>query len=134
MRCGRSANAIVSCGLAILFGFMSLFHGTVMAVAKGNPAAARYAMAAAAHHLVTTDSHAAAHQHHNAADQQQAVPAMPDAAPSCYGVGCFIVLDSVAPLPPAASNRPIATLSPAISSALVPVQPDLIIPPPRIQV
>ncbi|HET7680178.1 MAG TPA: hypothetical protein VFK79_08620 [Xanthobacteraceae bacterium] len=133
MRRARSANVIVRAALAILFGFMSLFHGTVMALAKGNPAAAHHAMVAA-HHAVKAGSHAAAHHHHHADLQQQSIPAVPDSAPSCYGVGCFIVLDSVAPLAPAASTRPIAILSPAIATAMIPVHLDPVVPPPRIQV
>ena len=130
MGCGRSANAIVRVRLAILFGFLSLFHGTVMVFAKGNPAAALYAMAAA-HHVLKSDN--AAHQHHNAGDQQQPIPAMPDVTPSCYGVGCFIVLDSVAPPPPAASIKLIAKLSPSIVRAMIPVHVAPVVPPPRIQ-
>jgi hypothetical protein len=119
--------------VAIIFGLMSLFHGTVMAFAKGNPAAAHHAMSAA-HHVAKVDSHTAGHNHDQADHQQQSVPAMPDTAPSCYGFGCFIVLESVVPLPPAASVRPIATLSPSIASAMVPARLDPAVPPPRIQV
>jgi hypothetical protein len=112
---------------------MSLFHGTVMAFAKGNPAAPHHAMSAA-HDVVKAGSHAAGHHHHQADHQPQSGPAMPDAAPSCYGFGCFIVLESVAPFPPAASIRPIATLSPSIANAMVPARLDPAVPPPRIQV
>ena len=133
MRSGRSANALVRMALAIIFGFMSLFHGTVMAFAKANPAVAHHAMIAA-HHVGKAGSNAAGHHHHHADHQKQSVPAMPDAPPSCYGVGCFIVLDSAAPLPPAASILPIAILSPSIASAMIPVHVDPVVPPPRIQV
>jgi hypothetical protein len=133
MRSGGSANALVRMALAIVFGFMSLFHGTVMAYAKANPAAAHHAIIAASH-VGKAGSHAAGHHHHQAGHQQQSVPAMPDAAPSCYGVGCFIVLDSAAPLPPVASSLPIAILSPSIAMAMIPVHVDPVVPPPRIQV
>jgi len=104
-----------------------------MAYAKANPTAAHHAMVAA--HLVgKTGSHADGHHRRHADRQHQSVPAMPDAAPSCYGVGCFIVLDSAAPVPPAASILPIAILSPSIASAMIPVHVDPVVPPPRIQV
>jgi hypothetical protein len=119
--------------IAIVFGIMSLFHGTVMAFAKANPAVAHHATVAA-HHVGKTGSHASVQHHHHADRQQQSVPAMPDAVPSCYGVGCFIVLDSAAPVPTAASSLPIAILSPSIASAMIPVHVDPVVPPPRIQV
>ena len=131
MQLGRSANVVVRTVLAVLFGFMSLFHGTVMALAKASPVADHQAMAAA-HHVVKTDGHAAGH--HHPGSEQQSNPAIPDAAPSCYGVGCFIVLNSFAPVPPSASVRPIATLSPSIVEAMVPTHLDPVVPPPRIQV
>ena len=133
MRSGGSANALIRMALAIVFGFMSLFHGTVMASARANPAAAHHAMIAAGD-VGEAGSHAAGHHHRHADHQQQSVPAIPDVAPSCYGVGCFIVLDSAAPLPPAASIMPIAILSPSIASAMIPVHVDPVVPPPRIQV
>jgi hypothetical protein len=132
MRLRPAANVVVRTILAVLFGFMSLFHGTVMAATNGNPSAVGHVMAAA-QHAETTDSHGVGHNH-TAHQQQQSKPAMPDTAPSCYGVGCFIVLGSFGPLTPVASIRPIATLSPTIARAMVSAQLDPVLPPPRIQV
>jgi hypothetical protein len=126
MRPRSSANALVRTVLAVVFGAMSLFHGPVMAFAKADPVV-HHGMSA--HHGMKAEGHGAAHHH-----GQQTLPAMPDAAPSCYGVGCFVVLDSCPPAPPAAGVVLVATLSPAIVAAMVPAVLDPAVPPPRFQV
>jgi hypothetical protein len=130
MRSGPSANVLVRTALAVLFGFMSLFHGTVMAFAKADPVA-HHGMCT--HHVMKAESHEAGH-HPSADHEQQAAPAMPDAAPSCYGVGCFIVLESLPPASPAAGVLLVATLAPAVAAAMVPTHLDPAVPPPRTQV
>jgi hypothetical protein len=130
MRSGPSANVLVRTALAVLFGFMSLFHGTVMAFAKAD-SVAHHCMSI--HHVMTAEGHAAGH-HQPAGHEQQSIPAMPDAAPSCYGVGCFIVLESLPPASPAAGFLLVATLSPAVAAAMVATQLDPAVPPPRPQV
>ncbi len=132
MRRGPLANAVIRTALAVLFGFMSLVHGPVMAFAQDN--------VAPAHHATQTDAAAAAgHRQHaghhqSSGHDQHAGHAVPDAAPSCYGVGCFIVLGSFAPPSPAASVKPIATLLPSTVEAMVATNLDPVVPPPRIQV
>lgn len=86
----------------------------------------------AMHQGMKADAHGAGH--HNAGHEQPSVPDMPDAPPSCYGVGCFIVLDSRAPVSPSAGVLAVATLSPALAEAMIPAWLDPSVPPPRIQV
>jgi hypothetical protein len=130
MRSGPSAKTVVRTAFAVLFGFMSLLHGPVMAFANSNAATHR---GMAAHHVMKADTHAAGHLHH-ARHEQQSPHSIPDAVPSCYGVGCFVGLHAYALPSPAASIRLVSVLSPSIAKALVPVYLEPIVPPPRLQV
>src|SRR4051794_35006730 len=97
MRSKASANAVVRTFLAVIFGFMSLFHAPIMASANAVSPAAH-------HHLAKSDAHATdQHMRHHVYHGQQSTPAVPDAVPSCYGIGCFVVLEIVVAGPPAAN-------------------------------
>jgi hypothetical protein len=87
----------------------------------------------AAHHAMEAGTRAAGHLHH-AGHEQQSKHSIPDSVPSCYGIGCFVVLDAFAPPSPTASICPIGVLSPSIAKVLVAVYPEPVVPPPRIQV
>jgi hypothetical protein len=119
----RSSAIAVRIAMAAIFGFMSLFHGPIMASANADPAAM--------HHVAQNHAHAA---HHHAHQHQPSSPAAPDAMPACYGIGCFIVLNPLVAAAPEATLQPIAILSPQAARVLVPIDRDPLLPPPRIQV
>ena len=106
--------------MAVVFGFMSLFHGPVMTFAKASPAPAHHV----SHHVV----------HHHEAPAQDSQPAKPDSAAVCYAFGCFIALDAVALRAPAAIFNPIGALSPAPTDALRAGHIEPPVPPPRLNV
>jgi hypothetical protein len=106
--------------MAVVFGFMSLFHGPVMTFAKASPAPAHHV----GHHVV----------HHHGAPAQDSQPAKPDSAPVCYAFGCFIALETVALRAPAAIFNPIGALSPARAEALRAEDIEPAVPPPRLHV
>jgi hypothetical protein len=108
--------------LAVVFGFMSLGHGPLMAFA--------HARAAPVQDHMISDEQAHAH-HQSAAEPALLTPAMSTA---CYTVGCFVSLASHAIGVPVASLTPLGKLSPAAARMIVdtPVKPAD--PPPRLQV
>jgi len=118
--------------MAVIFGAMSLFHGTVMAFAK--PSASLTTPVQHVESVVHMPGDIGAHHHHAAHGQPQSVPAMPDTAPSCYGLGCFVAMHSLAVTPSTASVHTIAILSPSIGKAMLSTIVDPLVPPPRIQV
>lgn len=132
MTSGRSANRLARTALAIIFGAMSLFHGTVMTFAK--PSASFATPVQHVESVMHMPGDIGAHHHHAAHGQQQSVPTMPDAAPSCYGVGCFVAMQSLAVTPSTVSVQTIAILSPSIGKAMLSTIVDPLVPPPRIQV
>ena len=125
MHLGQPANALVRTAVAVVFGFMSLWHGPIMSFAKANPDAA--------HHVVNAGDDIAKH-HHPAAHEQQSAPSVPDVVPVCYALGCFVALESLAIDAPVANLTAIGTLSPAPAHAMVPAYLGPANPPPRRQV
>ena len=118
----RPAVALRRIALAVVFGFMSLGHGPLMAFAHARAAPVQ-------HHMI---SHEQTHAHHQpAAEPALLTPAMSIA---CYAVGCFVSLASHAIGVPAASLTPLEKLSPTAARMIVatPVKPAD--PPPRLQV
>jgi hypothetical protein len=108
----------------VVFAFMSLLHGPVMAFAMLDTGAA--------HHAVSSGGPSGSHLHHQKSEPEEpAASSMPDAVAACYGVGCFIALDvAVGALP--ANVLSIGTVSPGKAGALVPAYLEPAIPPPRL--
>jgi hypothetical protein len=130
MRPVRTANALFRATLAVIFGFMSLSHGPVMAFAKANGPLA-------AHEMMTEP--VAGHHHHHAPgtlandDQEQLAPQTHKNVAICYSAGCFVL---VAPVPigaPALFFSSREQLRAAPARAMVPAILDPIVPPPRLQ-
>jgi hypothetical protein len=124
----KITNVVVRTALAAIFGFMSLLHAPIMASAN--------MASAGAHHVAQADLHADEYLHHSHHRYHGAksTPAVPDAVPSCYGIGCFVVLNPKVASTPAVSPNHIATLAPADDNAMVPTYLDPPVPPPRSQV
>lgn len=111
--------------LAVLFGFMSLAHGPVMAFAKVGPSAPAQARTAGIH---------ARHHHHVSAEHQH--PSAPQAhedTATCYSAGCFAVVAPVPIAAPALSFSLLGQLRAVPARALVPVYAGPDDPPPRLQ-
>jgi len=119
--------------IAVVFGFMSLAHGPVMAFAQEQASQAQHQPAA--HHAGQPVQHTG--HHGMAADHAQghrhAVTPASGATAICYASGCFV---AVAPLPvaaPATASFPLQQLAPAPACAIVPAELDPAVPPPRLQ-
>ena len=125
MRQANPTGALLRTAVAVMFGFMSLWHGPIMSFAKANPDAA--------HQVTSADGHAT-HHHHSTAHDQQSAPSTPNAVPVCYALGCFVALESLAFHSPVAALIPIGTLSLAPTHAMAPADPDPADPPPRLRV
>ena len=117
MRSNRSAAALRRIVLAVVFGFMSLGHGPLMAFA--------HARAAPVQHHMISDEQTHANHHPAAGAFHQPMPMTPGMAAACYAVGCFVSLASHTIAVPAASLTPVGKLSPAASRTIVatPVEP-----------
>ena len=117
------AHRLVSCfvrtAVAVMFAFMSVFHGPVMTFAKAAPA----------HHAIGV-AHPA--HHHGATPQQRS--ADPVTVPACDGFGCLLVVDSLAVRLPAAAFNLIGKLAPGIVRPMLAADIEPAIPPPRLQV
>lgn len=113
-------RGLLGTAMAVVFGFMSLFHGPVMTFAKASPAPAHHM----SHHV----------DHHRAPPARDSQPAKPDSTPVCYAFGCFIALGAVALRPPASILNPIGALSPAPVEALHAGHIEPPVPPPRLNV
>lgn len=114
--------------LAVLFGFMSLWHGPLMACAS-----TVHPVAVSEH--AHPPSHDSAHHHTHAADVQSgtepASESPPSALPGCYGTGCFLAVN-VLPQPVAAALLvPLGRISPQAAPALTGAILDPPVPPPR---
>jgi len=114
--------------IAVLFGFMSLAHGPVMAFAQEKAPQAIQHQPPAQHagpHAAMPGADAPAPHHAGAAATGTTA--------LCYGIGCFVV---VAPLPagaPASDLIELQELVPAPAHAFVSAEPDPSVPPPRLQ-
>jgi hypothetical protein len=124
----RTANALFRATLAVVFGFMSLSHGPVMAFARTNAPLAAHG---------TTES--VAGHHHHAAPQirandhkEQLAPQTHEGVVICYSAGCFLVMPPVPIGAPAVLSSMLEQLH-AAARALVPTAPDPLVPPPRLQ-
>jgi hypothetical protein len=104
---------------------MSLLHGPVVGFAKTD--------VSLGHHTVGASGHVG-HHHHQPAQDEHSAPSMPDAMPVCYGVGCFVALNSIAVHGPSASLLTIGTLSTGTTGVLSPIYLEPATPPPRLQV
>ena len=122
MYSNRPAVALRRIALAVVFGFMSLGHGPLMAFAHARAAPVQ-------HHMI---SHEQTHIHH----QPAAEPALltPGMSTACYAVGCFVSLASHAIGVPAASLTPLEKLSPTAARMIVATLVKPADPPPRLQV
>jgi len=120
----RSTNGrFFRIALAVLFAFMTLFHGPVMTFAK--PASPP---------PETTRLNQAGHHHHHGTMPEQRQPADTATLPACNGVGCFVLIEAFAVRLPAAFSKPIGTLSPGIAPAMRAAEIEPSVPPPRLQV
>jgi hypothetical protein len=126
----RTATALFRATLAVVFGFMSLSHGPVMAFARTN--------APLAAHGTMTES--VAGHHHHAAPQtrandhkEQLAPQTHEGVAICYSAGCFLVMPPVLIGAPAVLSSILEQLHAAPARALVPTAPDPLVPPPRLQ-
>jgi hypothetical protein len=90
--------------------------------------------ASATHHAVGASDHIGHHQHQHPAHDEPSAASVPDAIPTCYGIGCFVALDSIAISEPAASPLAIGILSAGVSNAMTAAQLEPADPPPRPQV
>ena len=111
---------LIRTAIAVVFGFMSLFHGPVMTFAKARPASLHQA----SHHST----------HHHAPPARDSQPVQPDSAPVCYAFGCFIALNAGAIRGPVAILNPIGALVPARADTLRAGAIEPPVPPPRLQV
>jgi hypothetical protein len=119
--------------IAMVFGFMSLAHGPVMAFAQEQAPQAQHQPAAhhAGHPAQHTGHHRIAAEH--AQGHHHAVTPATGSTAICYASGCFV---AVAPLPigaPANASFPLQQLAPAPARAIVPAELDPAVPPPRLQ-
>ena len=126
MRSNRPAAALRRIVLAVVFGFMSLGHGPLMAFAHARAAPVQ-------HHMISDEQTHANHQPAAGAYHQSA-PLTPGMATACYAVGCFVSLASHAIGVPAASLTPVGKLSPAAARMIVATPVEPADPPPRLQV
>ena len=124
MGCNRPAPRLVRAVLAVVFGFMSLFHGPIMALAKSDLGATHHAMSAADH---------AGHHHHQPDSDPPPDRAMPSAIPACSGIGCFVALESLATGAPTRNPRLFGMVSPGNADALTTTYLEPAVPPPRLQ-
>jgi hypothetical protein len=116
--------------LAVVFGFMSLLHAPIMAAA-GQSAPAHHARHAVAPDTQAPVQHGHFHSHHDFGDEQPPLPAA-GSAPSCFGVGCFVVLETLAVPASTVDAVAIARLEPLPGVAMLSSAPDPLVPPPRI--
>ena len=124
MRPLRPANALFRATLAVVFGFMSLYHGPVMAFAKVTAPLAAHEMT----ELVVGHHHHAAPQA-LATDRQQTDKGVA----ICYSAGCFVVVAPVSIGGPAALLSFLEQLRATPARALNPAILDPLVPPPRLQ-
>lgn len=75
--------------LAVLFGFMSLWHGPVMAFASHVPAA--HTPARHLDHALRLNQSPAHHHVQHVDDESPSEPLL-HTLPTCYGVGCFVAV------------------------------------------
>jgi hypothetical protein len=123
-------HAAVRATLAVVFGFMSLSHGPVMAFAKANAPLA-------AHEIMTEP---VAGHHHDPAPgtlandrQEQLAPQTHEGVAICYSTGCFLVVPPVPIGAPAVLLSLLEQLRAAPGRAMVPAVADPLVPPPRLQ-
>lgn len=124
------AKGIARTGLALIFGAMSLFHGTVMSFANQSASAKQL------HHaesLMQSPPHTQVHRH-LAGNESQPTPVLPDGVPSCYGVGCFVAMELLANPVSAASLQSIEILYSSAGTVMLSAVVDPSVPPPRLQV
>jgi hypothetical protein len=130
MRLPRTLRVI----LAVVFGFMSLSHGPVMAFAKAHtPASDRAANAAP-----TADHHDHSRHHRSTArslaDQQNDLAlGANEGAAICYSAGCFVAVAPLLAVAPSSLLFLLEQLSAAPARPLAPNAPDPLVPPPRLQ-
>jgi len=109
--------------LAMLFGFMTLGHEPIMAMAKAGTAP---------HHQHSAPSVPAHHQSHSStAPASSTIPANP--AIICTGSGCFLVVAPALIAAPAADFFVLGLLSPGSPRTLLAAPPEPADPPPRLQ-
>src|SRR5687767_5412591 len=101
MRPNRPAVALCRIVLAALFGFMSLGHGPLMTFSHAHGAPLPHSQVAQHHE----------HGHHEPTSSR-AEASLPEQAPACYAVGCFISLAALPIGEPPATLVPLARLLP----------------------
>jgi hypothetical protein len=126
MRSNRPAAALRRIVLAVVFGFMSLGHGPLMAFAHARAAPVQ-------HHMIGDEQ---AHAHHQPAAEgyHQPAPSTHGMATACYAVGCFVSLASPEIGAPALNLTLVGKLSPAVARVIVVAPAEPVDPPPRLQV
>lgn len=123
MRPFRAASAVFRMAFAVMFGFVSLAHGPVMAFAKESASAVPHHMAVA-HVSQAADGTPGDHQSSPAILHKPAV---------CYSFGCFVAVESTLTDAPAVYLYPLEELSPALARAIVAALLKPVDPPPRLQ-
>ena len=133
MEPARLTRKLCRATFAVVFGFMSLAHGPVMASAPANAPTAQTVLVAPP----------MAHAHHHAGAQHRAMdmtadpamtePAVPETAPACFSFACFLAIASLDVSTPAALLAPLAKLRPHLQRTESPAVPEPIEPPPRLQ-
>jgi hypothetical protein len=114
--------------LAVLFGFMSLWHGPVMAFASAVPAA--HAPARHSDHILRLNQ-SPAHHHVHQVNGDAPSESLPSTLPSCYGVGCFVAVDELLQHVPTTVLVLLGRLLPPEAPAMEGAFLDPPIPPPR---
>jgi len=128
MRPIRPANAMLRVAFAVLFGFVSLAHGPVMAFANAHQPIMAFANedAGSSHHhqMLLADAPHGGHQPFQPSADKPAV---------CYSVGCFVAVEFAPIRAPAVGFNPLEKLSPAPARTIIAVISKPADPPPRLQ-
>lgn len=122
MRPARAAHALLRVAFAVIFGFVSLAHGPVMAFAQRN---AVPSLPPAHHHVIAAD---AAHGEH------PSLPLTINRPSVCYSFGCFVAVEASLISAPAVGFDLLENLSPALARAMAATNLNPADPPPRLQV
>jgi hypothetical protein len=126
MKSSQIASKLVRGAFAVVFAVMSLMHVPITLFAKSDNTSTSDHVSAAAHVVH--------HQHH-----QQPAPRIPDnpatsdSSAFCFGLGCFQSATLAQNDIPLFNALLLEQLLPAVPRSLIPVLPDVIDPPPRLQ-
>lgn len=117
MRLTRAASTFVRATFAVVFGFVSLAHGPVMAFAAASQPSAQ--------HWMVNEQHL--HASH------QPAPLIPQQPSVCNSFGCFVAVEPALVSGPAVGFVLLERLSPLLVRPAVATSGDPTDPPPRLQ-